>query len=283
MEIRARTGVVPRSPAWRKLPPLELTIEIIVLLMGVAFIAGAIDAIAGGGGLLTVPALLAAGASPAAALGTNKLQSTFGVATAVVTFARKGRIDFRRFARPVLAAFAGSAGGAFLLTRIDPEFLSGLIPLLLVAMAIYHALKRNLSDEDCHRAGRPLLLLAIAAAIGFYDGFFGPGAGSFYTTALIALFGLGAVNAIAQARLLNLSSNLASLIVLLIAGEVLMVAGLAMAVASMAGGYVGAHSTLRFGARIVRPLLILMCLALTARLLADPDNPLTAAILAGWG
>lgn len=261
---------------------MELTFELVAFLMAVAFVAGAIDAMAGGGGLLTLPALLAAGASPAAALGTNKLQSTFGVATAVITFARKGRIDLKRFGGPAIAAFVGSVGGAFVLTRIDPEFLSGLIPVLLIAMAIYYSLKPSLSDEDRHGRARPILLLAVALVIGFYDGFFGPGTGSFLTTVLIAVFGLGTVNAIAHTKLLNFASNLASLAVLLAAGEVLIVPGLAMAVASIAGGYVGAHSALRFGGKAVRPLLIVMCLALTAKLLADPANPLTAAILEWW-
>ncbi len=256
-----------------------LTPETIAFLMAVAFIAGAIDAVAGGGGLLTLPALLSVGIAPAAAIGTNKLQSTFGVGTAVLTFARKGRIDFRRFAAPALAAFLGAAAGAFVLTRIDPAFLSGLIPVLLVAMAIYYALKPDLGDDDRHVRARPILLLGVAAAIGFYDGFFGPGTGSFLTTALIALFGLGTVNAIAHTKLLNFASNLASLLVLLIAGEVVFMAGLCMAIASTAGAFVGAHSAMRFGSRMVRPLLIIMCLALTAKLLANPNNPLTAAVL----
>ena len=258
---------------------MELTFEIIAILMAVAFVAGIVDAIAGGGGLLTVPALMAVGASPAAAIGTNKLQGTFGVATAVITFARRDRIDFRRFAGPAIFAFIGSAVGAFVLTRVDPRFLAGFIPVLLIAMAVYYLVKPNLSDEDRHVQARPILLLLLAAIIGFYDGFFGPGAGSFYTTVLIALFGLGTVNAIAHTKLLNFSSNLASLIVLLSAGEVLVAAGLAMAVASTAGGYLGAHSTMRFGTRAVRPLLIIMCLALTANLLADTANPLTATVL----
>jgi uncharacterized membrane protein YfcA len=258
---------------------VELTADVIGFLIAVAFVAGAIDAVAGGGGLLTVPALLAAGASPAAALGTNKLQSTFGVATAVITFARKGRINLRKFAGPALAAFCGAIAGAIVLTRIDPTILSGLIPLLLIAMAIYYALKPNLSDEDRHVRARPILLLAFGIGIGFYDGFFGPGAGSFYTTALIAVFGLGTVNAIAHTKLLNFSSNLASLIVLMSAGEVLLVAGLFMAAASMAGAFLGAHSAMRFGTKVVRPLLIIMCLALTAKLLWDPSNPLTALVL----
>ena len=260
---------------------MDLTFEVIAFLVTVAFVAGAIDAIAGGGGLLTVPALLAVGVSPAAAIGTNKLQSTIGVATAVLAFARKGRIDFRRFAGPALAAFIGSGTGALILTRLDPAMLSGLTPLLLIAMAIYYALKPDLGDEDRHVRARPILLLVIAAVIGFYDGFFGPGAGSFYTTALIAVFGLGTINAIAHTKLLNFSSNLAGLIVLLAAGEVLLIVGLSMAAANAAGAFLGAHSTMRFGTKAVRPLLIVMCLALTAKLLWDPANPLSALVL-GW-
>lgn len=126
---------------------------------------------------------------------------------------------------------------------------------------------------------RPVLLLAFAVVIGCYDGFFGPGAGSFYTTALIAVFGLGTINAIAHTKLLNFTSNLASLMVLLAAGEVLLVVGFLMAAASMAGAFLGAHSTMRFGTKAVRPLLIIMCLGLTGNLLSDPANPLTALVL----
>jgi len=262
---------------------MEFSLEVLAFLMTVAFVAGTIDAIAGGGGLMTLPALLAVGVSPAAALGTNKLQSTFGIAIAVMTFARRGRIDFRRFAGPAACSFAGAAAGAFILTRIDPRFLAGFIPVLLVAMAIYFMLKPNLSDDDRHVRLRPVLLLVLAAVIGFYDGFFGPGAGSFYITVLIVVFGLGTINAIAHTKLLNFASNVAAVAVLLAAGEVLLVAGLAMAVASMAGSYVGARSAMRFGTRVVRPLLIVMCLALTGKLLSDPGNPLTALMVRWFG
>lgn len=258
---------------------MELAFETIALLMGVAFVAGAIDAIAGGGGLLTIPALMAAGVPPVSALATNKLQATFGTGGAVIAFARKGRIDWRRFAVPTLASFIGSAAGAYILTRIDPQFLSGLIPFLLIAMAIYYLVAPKMTEEDRHtRAGLPLLAL-LALVVGCYDGFFGPGTGSFFTTALVAIFGLGLTRAVAHAKLLNLASNIAALAVLIASGHVLWVVGLAMAAASIAGGQLGAHATIRFGAAAVRPLLIVMCLALTARLLSDSANPLTAMVV----
>lgn len=258
---------------------MELGVDLMVLLLAAAFVAGMIDAVAGGGGLITIPALLAAGVPPVAALATNKLQSTFGTGGAVLAYARKGHIDFRRFALPTAAAFAGSALGALALTRVDPGFLSALLPVLLIAMAIYFLVSPRMVDEDRHsRAGAPLLF-AIAFAIGAYDGFFGPGTGSFFTTALVALFGLGLIRAVAHTKLLNFASNLAALVVLIVAGKVLWAVGLAMALANIAGAQAGAHAAMRFGAGAARPLLIVMSLALTAKLLADPANPATAAVL----
>jgi uncharacterized membrane protein YfcA len=261
---------------------MMLTIEIILLLMGVAFVAGVIDAVAGGGGLLTIPALMAAGVPPVAAIATNKLQGTFGTGGAFLAFARAGHIDFRRFARPAAAAFIGSAGGAYVLQQIDSTFLAGFIPLLLVAMAIYYLTAPKISDVDTHgRLGAAGLLLVIAA-IGFYDGFFGPGTGSFLITALVTLAGLGMVRAIAHTKLLNFASNLSALAIMISGGHVMWVLGLSMALASVAGGQAGAHMTMKFGGRAVRPLLVVMSLALTVKLLANPENPLTAAVLAWW-
>lgn len=262
---------------------MELGIELIAFLMAAAFVAGMIDALAGGGGLITIPALLAAGVPPVAALATNKLQSAFGTGGAVLAFARQGHIDFRRFAVPTLAAFLGSAVGAFILTRVDSGFLGGFLPVLLVAMAGYFLVAPRMGNEDRHSRAGPVLLVAIAMLIGGYDGFFGPGAGSFFTTALVAVFGFGLIRAVAHTKLLNFASNLAGLAVLVAGGHVLWIAGLAMAAASVAGGQLGAYGAMRFGARAARPLLIVMSLGLTAKLLADPANPLTAKVLSWLG
>lgn len=262
---------------------MEIGLDILALLMAVAFLAGTIDAIAGGGGLLTIPALLAAGLPPVSAIATNKLQSSFGTGGAVVAFARKGHIDFRRFALPALASLLGSALGAWILTRVDPEVLSGLIPVLLIVMAGYFLLAPKTTDEDRHVRAGPALLLVMAAVIGCYDGFFGPGTGSFFITALVAVFGLGLTRAVAHAKLLNFASNVAGLAMLIAGGHVVWVIGLSMAVASIAGGQTGAHLAIRFGAGAVRPLLIVICLALTAKLLAEPANPLTAFLIERFG
>ncbi|MBB5708802.1 TSUP family transporter [Sphingomonas xinjiangensis] len=253
---------------------MALSLELIAALAAVAFVAGFIDALAGGGGLLTLPALLAAGIPPVSAIATNKLQSSCGTGGAFLAFARKGHVDFRRFRVPALCVFLGSALGAYVLQSIDSSFLSALMPLLLVAMALYFLLAPRMGEEDRHARLGKVALLLLLAAIGFYDGFFGPGTGSFFTTALVALAGLGLVRAIAHAKFLNFASNIAGLLVLIVSGKVLWVLGLAMAVASVAGNQLGAHSAMRFGGRGVRPLLVVMSLALTAKLLASPTNPL---------
>lgn len=259
-----------------------MTPEAIAFLMAVALIAGFVDAMAGGGGLLTVPALMAVGVPPVSAIATNKLQGAFGTGGAFIAFALKGHIDFRRFALPAFAALIGSCAGAFILTELDPSLLAGLIPILLVLMAVYFLTAPKFAEEDRKsRVGAAGLFFA-CMTIGAYDGFFGPGTGSFFTTALMALFGLGVVRAVAHAKLLNFTSNLAGLFVMAIGGHVLWIVGLAMAAASIIGGQLGARVAMRFGGRAVRPLLVIMSLALTAKLLSDPANPLTAALRSWW-
>jgi uncharacterized membrane protein YfcA len=255
-------------------PGMELTADIIALLAAVAFIAGAIDAMAGGGGLLTIPALMAAGIPPVAAIATNKLQSSFGTASAFLAYLRAGHVDVRRFAIPAATAFAGSVGGAIVVQLVDSAFLGVLVPVLLIAMALYFLLAPPMSDLDRHSLLGLAGLSGVMAVIGFYDGFFGPGTGSFFTTALVALGGLGLIRAIATTKMLNLSTNIAALIAMIAGGQVIWLLGLAMAVANVMGAQVGAMLAMRFNGRGVRPLLVVMSIALTVKLLADPANPL---------
>ncbi len=252
---------------------MELTGEVLLLLSATAFLAGAIDALAGGGGLLTIPALMAAGVPPVSALATNKLQSTIGTSSAVYTFLKAGHVDLRWFAMPVAAAFVGSAAGGTAVQFVDPGFLSAIVPFLLIAMGLYLLLAPSLGEVERHaRLGRPGLSLR-AAGIGFYDGFFGPGTGSFFTTALVALGGLALVRAIANAKLLNLATNVAGLTVMIVGGKVLWLLGLSMAAANVIGNQLGARLAIRYGGKGVRPLLVVVSFALTVKLLADPENP----------
>lgn len=255
---------------------MHLAPDILALLILVAFVAGAIDALAGGGGLLTIPALLAAGIPPVAALATNKLQSAIGTGSAFLTFWRAGHVDLRRFALPAAGAFVGAIAGAAAVQHVDPRFLAAFVPILLIAMAFYFLLAPPMSEIDRHaRVGR-IGLTAVVTVLGFYDGFFGPGTGSFLTTALVALGGLGLVRAIANTKFLNLATNVAALIAMIAGGKVLWMLGGAMAAANVLGNQAGAWIALRFGGKGVRPLLVAMSVILTVKLLADPANPLWA-------
>lgn len=260
---------------------MEISIEIVLFLLAAAAAAGFIDAIAGGGGLLTVPALLSAGLPPVMALGTNKIQSSFGTAIATYSFARAGQIQFRPMVFPVAGALGGSMLGAGIMQRVDPGFLAALVPALLIAIALYFLFARSMGDEDRHQRISTITYTGAAAALGFYDGFFGPGAGSFYLASLITLLGFGLLRATAHTKLLNLSSNIGAIIILGSAGQVHWQIGLAMAGAAMIGARIGSMTALRFGSRLIRPLLVVISVAMTVRLLLDPNNPIAQMLWAG--
>lgn len=253
---------------------LELAPEVIALLFGAAIVAGFVDAIAGGGGLITVPALLAAGVNPVAAIATNKVQGSFGTASATWTFWRKGKIDFALLKWPLIATVIGAALGAVTVTYVDTTWLMVLLPVLLAGIAVYFLVGPKASDEDVHARLTPFAFGAVAGGIGFYDGFFGPGAGSFFALALVTLLGMGLTRATAHTKALNLSSNLVSVVVFAVGGHVLWTVGLTMAVGQVLGGWLGSHAAMQFGPKLIRPLLVIICLGMVVKLLADPANPL---------
>lgn len=246
---------------------MDLGPETFALLTVVAFIAGFIDAIAGGGGLLTVPAMLSAGVPPIATLATNKLQSSFSSGTATFSFSRKGMIDWRSYWPQVLVILILSAIGAVAVKSIKADMLNLIVPVLLIAVAAYVLLSPRMTDEDVHHRLGKAGYLPVGGAIGFYDGFFGPGTGSFFATSLVSLRGFGLIRATAHTKAFNFASNMGSLIVFLIAGNALIPLGLCMAIGSASGAWTGSHTAMRFGARVIRPLLVTVCLALTAKLL----------------
>lgn len=239
------------------------------VLTGIALLTGFIDAIAGGGGLIMMPALLMAGVPPIQALGTNKLQSMFGTLVAMRNFARAGLVDWRAHKGLVATVFAGSAIGCLIVQQVDRSALELLIPALLGAVALYVLLSPRMSDEDAQERVSEAGYRPVGGAIGFYDGFFGPGTGTFFTTSLVALRGLGLTRATAVTKLLNWTSNIAAVLVFALGGDVLWLLGLCMAAGAMAGGWLGSRTALKFGARLIRPLLVTGSLAMTEKLLWD--------------
>src|SRR5919112_1142367 len=246
----------------------------IAALAAVSFLAGFVDAIAGGGGLLTVPALLLAGLDPAQAIATNKVQGSFAAASATYTFGRKGLIDWRTAWRFTLIAFVSGVAGALCVRFLPRPVLEALIPVLLIAIALFFASSRKVKDADAHARMTPLAFgLTAPVAVGFYDGIFGPGAGSFYMLAFVTLLGYGVVRATAHTKLLNLASNVGSLLLYAATGAVVWPVGIAMAGASLLGAQIGSRLALRLGSRIIRPLLVVVSGLMALRLLLDPANP----------
>lgn len=247
---------------------LEISFELLALLLLAGFIAGGIDSIAGGGGLITVPVLLFAGVTPAQALATNKLQSSFGSFAASLHFVRAGLVKPREIISLVLATFAGSALGTLIVQQLDPSFLNGLIPVLLMLIALYFLFSPNLGEDDVQqRISLPLFAATAAFGVGFYDGFFGPGTGSFFAISFIMLLGYGLIKATAHAKVLNFTSNVASLLIFMAGDQVLWSMGLAMGVGQLLGGTLGARMVVRKGSRLIRPLVVIVCLIMCAKLL----------------
>lgn len=256
-----------RSALGALLDPSSLDVT---FLAGVAFAAGGIDAIAGGGGLLTLPGLLAVGLPPHLALGTNKGQSVFGSGAALARFVRAGAIDRPRAWVSFPAGLLGSFGGAALVLLLKPELLRPLVLVLLVAVALFVAFRPPIRGRGPKRVpGTRFLPGAIALGIGVYDGFFGPGTGTFLIVAFTVLLGDDLYRASANAKVVNFASNLAAVILFASRGLVIWKVALPMAAAQFAGGWIGAHLTVRGGDKLVRRMVLVVALALSTKLAAD--------------
>jgi hypothetical protein len=238
------------------------------LLCLAAFAAGFVDSIAGGGGLITVPALLGLGLPAPLALGTNKLQATFGSGSAAWHYARAGMVDWSACRRVFILTCAGAGIGTLLVQQLDDTFLRRLIPILLLAVAALMILRPKLGEQDLHpRLNRLAFELCCGLGLGFYDGFFGPGTGTFWTMAFMLGLGLNLTRATAHTKVMNFASNASSLLVFLVVGQVLFLPGLLMGVAQLLGASLGARMVVRRGTRLIRPIFLTVVLALSVRLL----------------
>lgn len=246
--------------------PPEITL--LPLLFGAAFVAGLVDAIAGGGGLITVPLLMGIGLPPQVALGTNKLQASFGSGSAMLHFVRAGTVKLRDCWVGILWTALGAALGVWCVQLLDATILKQLIPWLLAAIAIYTLFCPHLGAEDSHARMQPgLFYLLFGMSIGFYDGFFGPGTGSFWTMALMMLLGYSMLRATATTKVMNFTSNFVALIFFLAVGQVRFTEGIVMGVGQFLGARVGSRLVIKRGTAFIRPVFITMVLALVGRLI----------------
>lgn len=238
------------------------------LLFGAAFLAGLIDSIAGGGGLITVPVLMGIGLPPQVALGTNKLQASFGSGSAMLHFLRAGTVKLHDCWLGIVWTTMGAALGVWAVQLLDATLLKQLIPWLLAAIALYTLLSPRLGAEDSHaRMQSGLFYLISGLAIGFYDGFFGPGTGSFWTMALMMLLGYSMMRATATTKVMNFTSNVVALIFFLLVGQVRFTEGILMGVGQFLGARVGSKLVITRGTAFIRPVFITMVLALVGRLI----------------
>lgn len=258
------------------LSSVDLSPTVYLLLFAVAGLAGFVDAIAGGGGLLTLPMLLKVGLPEHLALATNKGQSVFGSGMALGRYAHSPLLDRRRAVRSFVPALLGAAAGAYVVTRIEPAVLRPVIIVLLGAVALWMIFHQQPHVEPEPRRQPFITTAAVAFLIAFYDGFFGPGTGTFLIMAYAYLWRDSLDVASANAKVVNFASNLASVVMFAWRGLVLWHVALPMAAGQAVGGYFGAHLTTRVGRSLVRYVTVAVSLALLTKLGWD------FAVAEGW-
>jgi uncharacterized membrane protein YfcA len=238
----------------------QITIELLVILFVVAVIAGLLDTLAGGGGLIALPALILSGVPPLAALGTNKLQGSMGTATASVMMLKNKRVKWPDVKKLMLLAFIGAIFGTIAVQFVNQELLSYVIPIVISFIGLYFLISPTVSDNPKEaKISKHHYQNIVIPTIGCYDGFFGPGTGSFFSLAGISLRGHGIIDATAIAKTLNFATNIASLIVFLIAGKIVWAIGLVMMLGQVIGAWLGSHCLFSINPKYLRLLVVVMC------------------------
>ena len=236
------------------------SIELLSLLFMVAIVAGLLDTLAGGGGLISIPALILSGIPPLAALGTNKLQGSMGTATATYLLIKKNKINLPENKPLMKSAFIGAVIGTIIVQFIDTDILSFVIPIVLLLIAVYFLISphsKQLSKET--KVSDYKYKNIIIPSIGVYDGMFGPGTGSFFTLAGVSCKGHEIISSTAIAKPLNFSTNIASLVVFVAAGQVIWVVGISMILGQIIGAWLGSHLLFKVNPEYLRVVVVLMC------------------------
>ena len=232
-----------------------------IILFSAAFCAGLVDAVVGGGGLIQIPALFSVlpNAVPATLLGTSKLAGIWGTSAAAISFSRRVRLEWSAAAPAAVAAFVFAFAGAYTVTKIPPDFMRKLLPMILVVVAVYTFSKKDFGSIHAPRHSghrERLLAIAIGGAIGFYDGFFGPGTGSFLVFLFVRFFGYDFLGASAAAKVVNVACNLSALVWFWHSGHLLWEVGLGMGVCNVFGSLIGSRMAIRYGSGFVRKLFL---------------------------
>lgn len=250
----------------------EITMVKVIFLCIAGFVAAAVDAIAGGGGLINLPAILAAGVPPHFALGTNKFSSSFGAITSAYTFMSSGKVYIPLMKYAVPCTLVGSVIGVLTALRIDQSFLQIIILVLIFATAIYTIVKKDFGSEDKFDGltGQNITQGCVFAfSLGFYDGFFGPGTGSFLIFLFIKIYGFDFTIAAGNSKVLNFVSNITSLVMFALNGKIYYMLGIPIGLAMIAGARLGSKIAIKNGAKVIKPIFVTIALVLTLKLLFD--------------
>ena len=242
----------------------------IVFLCLAGFFAAMVDSIAGGGGIISLPAYLLAGVPPHIALGTNKFSSTAGSFTSSLKFIKSGKVNFSILKYLIPFTLLGAALGVNTVLKLNQKYLSTLVLVLIVFVGLYTLLSKNVGLKDDPKpitSSRLFIGILLAFSLGFYDGFFGPGTGSFLIFGLINIFGFNFVKAAGNAKVLNFVSNISALVMFALKGQIYYLVGLPVAICMIAGAHVGTQLALKNGAKLIKPIFVTMSLAVAVKLL----------------
>ena len=250
---------------------MELTIEVFLIVCPLVFLAGLVDAIGGGGGLISLPAYLIAGLPPHMAVATNKMSATFGTALATMRFIKAGLVNIKLAMPAVISAIIGSSIGANILLVVPAEIMNYVLVVVLPVSAFLVLNKKIFTDKgsDTVKLDKRTYLTAMAAAlvVGIYDGFYGPGTGTFLIIAFTVFAKLDIKTANAQAKVINLTTNVTALVILLINGQVMLFLGLVAAACNMVGGYIGAGFAMTKGSNLSRNCIIFVLFLLALKVI----------------
>ncbi|PGA96449.1 TSUP family transporter [Bacillus toyonensis] len=245
----------------------ELSLQVIILLIAFGFLAAFIDSVVGGGGLISLPALMFVGLSPASAIATNKLAATMGTFTSAIYFIRSGKVDFKIVGKLIPLTIIGAVAGALVVKFIPPDILRPLVLIMLVFIAVYIIAKKDWGSVSTYKKmtkRKTLIFFFVILMIGFYDGFFGPGTGSFLIFAFL-LIGLDYIQAAAAGKLLNFVSNIVSLITFLFLDIIHFEYGIIMGLSMILGAYFGSKFAVQKGVGYVKTLFLLVTILLIGK------------------
>lgn len=252
---------------------MELTLQTYLIVLPLIFLAGWIDSIAGGGGLISVPAYMAAGLPPHYVLGNNKFSSSIGTLFSAIRYYRKGMMDIRIALISAAAALAGSFLGTSSVLLLDPEFLRYVLVILIPSITVFTLLKKNLGmtnhSHTVTMSRKIVTALLWSFAIGFYDGFFGPGTGAFLILMYTLALKYDYATANANTKVVNLASNVAAVITFLVNGKVFLMLGIPAAIFSIAGNAVGSRMVIKNGSKVIRPVFIGVLIILFVKIIYD--------------